>query len=273
MDMSRASTCTYPLRDRDLDYTLGLVADAGFKKVDLWGRPPHFSILPDEVKPKDIERTAEKHGVRIANLGTYCGREFLDRERLTRNKAMGDLTRTVDLAVRFGTRSIRVSPGVGESAEIAEALIGPFSRAAVYAAQKGIFLGMENHGGSIAGDPELTLKLCEGVGSRLFGVLYEPCNLLHAGVDYKEAFELLKNYIVHVHIKDGRRVGDTFERCHLGEGEVDAKWVVEALEGIGYDGDYALEYEINDIEPIETGLRKWYEYFERLIRDVPTRTN
>ena len=84
------------------------------------------------------------------------------------------------------------------------------------------------------------------------------------GVDYQEAFEVFKDWIVHVHIKDGAWVGETFERRHLGEGDLDVRWVIDALEGIGYEGDYALEYEIGDIEPIETGLRKWYEYFEGL---------
>lgn len=264
MDMSRASTCTYPLREHDLDYALSVVAEAGFKKVDLWGRAPHFSANLEEVKPKDVEKTAEKHGVKIANLGTYCGREFLDRDRLIRSKGMADLTRTVDLAVRFGARSIRVLPGVGDSPEVAEALIGPFSRAAVYAAQKGIYMGMENHAGSIAGSPELATMLSAGVGSRYFGVLYEPCNLLNGKVDYKQAFEAFKDHIVHVHLKDGRWDGDKFQRCHPGEGDVDWRWVIDALDSIGYEGDFALEYEISDIEPIETGLKKWVEYFQSL---------
>lgn len=264
MDMNRATTCSYPLRERDLDYTFSVVADAGFRKIDLWGRAPHFSTKVTEVKPRDIEKLVAQYGVQVANLGTYCGREFLDKDRLVRNKAMAELTRTVDLAVRFGARSIRVMPGVGEKPEMVDGLKGPFARAAVYAAQKGIFMGMENHAGSIAGDPNLALELCKGVGSRHFGVLYEPCNLLHGKVDYKQAFETFKDYIVHVHIKDGRWDGDNFVRCHLGEGDVDVKWVVDAMESIGYTGDYALEYEICDIEPIETGLKKWYQYFESL---------
>lgn len=264
MDVSRLSTCTYPLRERDLDYTLGVIAQAGFKKVDLWGRAPHFSTSPREVKPRDIETTAAKHGVRIANLGSYPGRDFDDPDREVRHKAMTEMTRTIDLAARFGARSIRVMPGSTDAADVVSSLIRPFRQSAVYAASKGVYLGMENHAGSIAGNPALALELCAAVDSRHFGVLYEPCNLLHGGVDYREAFEVFKDWIVHVHIKDGKWVDGSFRRCHLGEGEVDVRWIIEALEGIGYEGDFALEYEICDIEPIETGLRKWYEYAEKL---------
>jgi len=264
MDMSRASTCTYPLRERDLDYALRIISEAGFRKADLWGRPPHFSTIPSRVKPSDIERTAARYGVQIANLGTYPGKDFANPDRTTRHRAVSEMTRTIDLASRFGARTIRVMPGVGEDAKTLDELASNFSQVALYGAAKGIYLGMENHAGSIAGKPDLALKLCEQVGSSYFGILYEPANLLHAQVDYKEAFELLKKWIVHVHIKDGKWVGDTFQPCHLGEGDIDVRWVIDALDSIGYEGDYALEYEIGDIEPVETGLRKWYEWFEEL---------
>ena len=44
MDLERISTCTYPMREEDIQYALKVVADAGFKKVDVWGRMPHFSL-------------------------------------------------------------------------------------------------------------------------------------------------------------------------------------------------------------------------------------
>jgi len=50
----------------------------------------------------------------------------------------------------------------------------------------------------------------------------------------------------------------------LGEGDVDAVWVIQALDSIGYEGDYALEYIMAEIEPIETGLPKWLQYFRSL---------
>ena len=264
MDMSRASACTYALREKDLDYTFQVISAAGFGKVDLWGKPPHFSTSPAHVQPSQIERTAAKYGLQIANLGTYPGRGFSDPDRPTRHRAVAEMTRTIDLASRFGARSIRVMPGQGEDAKVIEDIVPGYQQCALYAAGKGVYLGMENHAGSLAGHPELAVRLCERVGSSHFGILYEPCNLLHGRVDYKAAFEVMKGWIVHVHLKDGAWVGETFEPRHLGEGEVDVRWVIDALEGVGYGGDYALEYEISDIEPIETGLRKWYEWFEGL---------
>ena len=83
------------------------------------------------------------------------------------------------------------------------------------------------------------------------------------GVEYKPAFEVFKDHIVHVHIKDGDYNDDgKWERCVLGDGIIDYPWVWDQVEALGYTGDYALEYEVPQIEAPKTGYRKWYETWE-----------
>jgi len=120
---------------------------------------------------------------------------------------------------------------------------------------------MENHRGSIAGNPQVVAELCRNVNSPHFGVIYEPCNLLAIEVDYKQALDTLGDWVVHTHIKDGTWESGEYQRVHLGDGDVDFVWVVEQLEAAGYEGDYALEYEVGNIEPVETGMSKWYDRF------------
>ncbi len=264
MELERISTCTYPMRSEPAPVALQAMGKAGFKKVDLWGNVPHFSADPAKCDHAALEAAAKAASVRIANLGTYCGGDFASESAEVRAKALVEMKATIDLAVRFGARSIRVRPGTGEDPAIIPRIALLFQESAVYAAERGIYLGMENHGGSLAGNVEAAVRLCEAVGSRHFGVLYEPCNLAHARVDYKAAFEAFKPWIVHIHVKDGRWAGDRFQATHLGEGEIDYPWIVERLEGLGYQGDYALEYEICDIEPLATALPRWLAYFQKL---------
>jgi sugar phosphate isomerase/epimerase len=261
MELDRISTCTYPLRERPAAEAMRVMADCGFRKIDLWGGPPHFSADPAEVDPAALEAAAQTAGVRIANLGSYPGAAFASESDEERAAALAEMKATIDLAVRFGARSIRVRPGTGEDTAILDRIVPPFIESAAYAEQRGVYLGMENHGGSIAGLPDACVELCERVGSPHFGILYEPCNLLQAGVDYQGVFDRFALWIVHIHVKDGRATGDGFQRTPLGEGDIDYHWVVDAMEWIGYSGDYALEYEICDLEPIETGLPRWLDYF------------
>lgn len=264
MNLDRISACTYPLRERPAAEALNVLAQCGFKKADLWGRPPHFSADPAECDHDALEAAAAAAGIRLANLGSYPGADFASDSEAARARAMAEMKATIGLAVRFGARSIRVRPGTTDDPSLIGRLVPLFQESARYAEQRGICLGMENHHGSIAGLPDACVELCERVGSKHFGILYEPCNLLHAGVDYKAVFERFAPWIVHIHVKDGRFRGGHAERTHLGEGDIDVPWVVASLERIGYRGDYALEYEICDIEPLETGLPRWLAYFRRL---------
>ncbi len=259
MDTQRVSACSYPLQKQDLDYTFQVIAEAGFKKVDLLARMPHFSVTDPEYSLDALMALCEKYDLQIANIGSYCGREFSAESEAEREEAMVEMRKTLDAAGRLGSRSIRVSPGSGER-KVLDLVVPYFREAAAYAEQLGIYMGIENHGGEISGNPEVCREISEKVGSKYFGVLYEPCNLMAAGVDYKEAFAAFKDHITHVHIKDGRYNAEgKWERTMLGDGVIDVRWVVEQVEGIGYDRDYALEFEVGNIEPVETGYRKWYE--------------
>jgi sugar phosphate isomerase/epimerase len=264
MDISRASACTYDLRKKDVEYALHVIAGSGFKKVDLWGGMPHFSIDESEYSIDRLMEIANSYGLQIANIGTYCGRRFSSDSREEIQRELQDTKTTIDIANRLGARSIRVVPGSGER-EVLDKIVPYFREAAEYAELKGVYMGFENHGGGISGDPDACAELSEKVGSKYFGVLYEPCNLMHGGVDYKEALARFHQYVTHVHLKDGAQQEDgKFRSTMLGGGVIDAKWVVENLNKAGYTGDFALEYEVSHIEPVETGLRKWFDYYKSL---------
>ncbi|MCB0109221.1 MAG: sugar phosphate isomerase/epimerase, partial [Caldilineaceae bacterium] len=115
----------------------------------------------------------------------------------------------------------------------------------------------------LCGDPEACRTLCEAVDSPYFGVLYDPCNLMGAGTDYRAALDIMQDHITHVHFKDGMVDGNGFRRTMLGEGAIDFGWILERLDEIGYDGHIATEYELPDPPP-ETGLQIWYERYQAL---------
>jgi len=264
MDITRVSACTYAMRANNVDYALNIIAKAGFRKVDLWGGMPHFSINGSEYNIDFLIKATMKYDVTIANIGTYCGRRFSSSHEDEIESEIRDTYKTIDIAHRLGARSIRVVPGNGERSTVGR-IIPYFKICSEYAESKGVYMGFENHGGEISGNPEVCAELSEKVGSKFFGVLYEPCNLMHAGIDYKMAFSIFSKYITHVHIKDGAKKPDgSFSGTMLGDGEINVKWVVENLIKSGYKGDFALEYEVTEIEPVDTGLKKWFDFYENL---------
>ena len=259
MDTERVSACSYPLQKEGLDYTFKVLSEAGFKKVDLLAKMPHFSVSDPAFSMDELERVSDQYGIEVANIGSYCGRGFSSKSEEERTSAMDEMEKTLEAAKRLGSKSIRVLPGTGER-ELLDQIVPYFQRAAEQAEKLGVRMGIENHGGGISGNPEACKEISEKVDSKYFGVLYEPCNLMAVGVEYKSAFDKFRDHVVHVHFKDGRYdANDKWVRTMLGNGIIDIHWVFEQVEGTGYDRDYALEFEVGEIEPVETVYKKWYE--------------
>ncbi len=76
MNADRLSACTNPLREQPLEYTFRVIKEAGYDQVDLLARMPHFSVTDPDYDVVNLERCCEDHGIRVANLGSYCGRGF-----------------------------------------------------------------------------------------------------------------------------------------------------------------------------------------------------
>lgn len=79
-------------------------------------------------------------------------------------------------------------------------------------------------------------------------VNFDPANLVMcAGDDPVVAVEHLKDYIVHTHAKDGRKLGpDSFIELPLGTGDVDFDAYLKKLVSVGYDGYLTIEREVGD---------------------------
>jgi sugar phosphate isomerase/epimerase len=257
MELSRLSTCSIALHKRPLAETLDIIAAAGFRKVDLLARMPHFSLDSAECNPVELQAFVRGRGLQIANLGTYVGAGFASDDPAVQRKEWADMQRAIDLAAYFGAHSIRVRPG-DDSPSCLDRIVPWFQRSAEYAATYGVYMGFENHGGGLSGQPKLCAELSNKVGSRYFGVLYEPCNLMHAGVDYRYALHVMHEHVTHVHLKDGMFTLQGFQHTMLGQGQVDFHWILAQLKAMRYNGDLALEYELQEPSP-EAGLPQWYE--------------
>jgi len=293
IDMSRVSTCSIALNHLPAQKAFPIIAAAGHRKVDVHEKV-HFLIFEDLCDYRELKAIADRNGLLIANLATYLGGGlhgrnmmyafhdwqvphaqrftrigFSSADRADQRKEFEQMKHTIDVASFFGSRSIRVFPGNDDPATF-DRMVPWFKRSAEYGAEKNIYLAFENEGvdgEGISGTPELCAELSEKVGSPFFGVLYEPGNLMANGTDYRSALQTMKDHVVHCHFKDGKTVGDKYEMQHFGEGVIDFPWIVEQLDANGYEGEYALEFEMHD-PPAEIGLKKFHDDFVALFDKV-----
>ena len=105
----------------------------------------------------------------------------------------------------------------------------------------------------------------DGLSSTGVAVNMDPANfIMVTGDDPVQAVYTLKDYIVHTHAKDGRKLRDidpevlyglaesdmlndpSFIELPLGQGDVDFKKYLAALHEIGYQGYLTIEREVGD---------------------------
>ena len=101
----------------------------------------------------------------------------------------------------------------------------------------GIILAHENCSGWGGQSPEQALDIIEAIDSPALRFLLDTGNKPHQKGTVWEVYQKIKNYIVHVHIKDYQ--GEKF--VFPGEGEAQMSEVVKDLLASGYDGGFSIE--------------------------------
>ena len=235
----------------------------GLKGVQVYATGGEFS--PEVLTEKDIaEYNAflnEKGLVVSALCGDMGGHGFEieedNAERVEKTKAI------VDLAVKFGTKvttHIGVIPD-DENHPRFKTMLKALTACGEYAKSKGVTLAIETGPETAPTLYKFVSKTNGGVGVNL-----DPANfVMVTGQNPAEAVYLLKDYIVHTHLKDGKmlkktdpkiiydhfaeggiealNVADFFIETPIGEGDVNWSDYIKALNDIGFDGFLTIERE------------------------------
>ncbi|MBL7140813.1 MAG: sugar phosphate isomerase/epimerase [Planctomycetes bacterium] len=155
-----------------------------------------------------------------------------------RDKDIAHVKQWIDHAQVLGTPVIRIFSGgqiKGQSPEEAHRLVVEgIEECSAYAGQKGIYLGLENHGGMTA-TADGHLAIVRDVKSPWFGAWMDSGNF-HEGDPYAE-LEKIAPYSLHVQVKVVTREKGKEPQ------PMDFQRLRKILEGIGYRGWICLEYE------------------------------
>lgn len=216
---------------------------------------------------RDFPKMVRDHGLEISALVGDLGHGFGDAKK--NPKLIEDSKRILDLAKEWGTDIVTTHIGVipedprHPRYEVMQKACAALSS---YADSMGSHFAVETGPETAA-----TLKsFLDSLGSRGVAVNMDPANFVMVTADDPvAAVHTLKDYIVHTHAKDGRRlwardpelvygiVADkdvvtdpSFIELPLGEGDVDFPNYLKALKDIGFSGYLTIEREVGE-KPID----------------------
>lgn len=186
-----------------------------------------------------LRRHAFLRGVAIS--GTAVGNNFARPRGADLDREIADLKQWIDRAAVMGAPHIRVfagSPSQGmDAGEAKGSCIAALEECCEHAGAKGIFLGLENHGGIVSTADQL-LEIVKAVDSPWFGVNLDSGNF-HSDDPYGD-LERCAPYAVNVQIKS--EIGPSREQL----APADLPRLIGMLRKVNYQGYVALEYEAKE---------------------------
>jgi sugar phosphate isomerase/epimerase len=224
-------------RQMDMFQFIDYCADQGIPGAELTSYffPPD---LTDEYLLR-VRRHAFLRGVTVS--GTAVGNNFARPKGEELDREIADTKLWIDRAALLSAPHIRVfagSPPKGtDAAEAKRNCLAALEECCDYAGKKGIFLGLENHGGIVAGVDDM-LDIVRAVNHPWFGVNLDTGNF-HSDDPYGD-LERCAPYAVNVQVK--------IEMKPKGKGAepADLPRLIQMLRKVNYQGFVVLEYESKD---------------------------
>ncbi len=217
-------------------------------------------------KPWEIRQLLDGYG-----LKTVCHTFFADLifpNSAGRQAGVDGIRQGIEAAVIMGTDKVMIpTPGKeGVPRDLARRyIIRGLQEAFALARQAGVTLTLENFPGAnspfvISSDMLEAVREVPGLK-----LTFDNGNVLLGGEDPAASFERCAPHVLHVHFKDWERVargqgmegldGRRHQAALIGEGAVDQKACLIAMQQAGYAGYINIEYEGNKYAPAEATRR------------------
>ena len=185
-------------------------------------------------------------GIVISDLGTSVSFQGYDAQKKTR------VEQNMDLAAAVGAKAVRVILGSCKKrvtdnppADDCDGIVRALQELCDYGETCGVEVWTETHGSfSTCADMK---RIVDAVNRPNLRVIWDIIHSVEFGESVQDSVSLLGDRFAHIHVKDGFRPDDptwlVYTLSALGAGTVDTAGAVRALEAVGFDGIWSLEWE------------------------------
>jgi sugar phosphate isomerase/epimerase len=190
-----------------------------------------------------IRDAARAEGLSVCAVAPPFFKSDLGDGAATRAHLEG-LKRCAEIAGKLGAKIVRGFGFWRAGEEIPYARIADEIRWAIPILEAAdLTLALENDPSVFTPDGKTLAALTDAVSHPRVGALWDPGNVVFGSGErpFPDGYAALRGKIVHMHLKDARRVGGKPEAVAFGAGEVDYEGQFRALRADGYAGWMSVE--------------------------------
>lgn len=200
---------------------------------------------PFEMKESDIlaiKKIADEHNLNVAAISAPLFKcSISDKQAVQAN--IDEFSRLASYSKILGNQFIRGFDFWNEGASLQDR-VSAYASIIKICEQYGITCVIEYDPSVHSSTAAKTKELIEAINSPYIKALYDPGNGLWADendIPYPNDYELLKQHIAHIHIKDADLVNGKIDAVKVGTGKVDYKGLIKRLLDEHYSGCVMLE--------------------------------
>lgn len=238
---------------QELDVQIEAVSRLCIQYIEMRGVDGNNLIYHPDAKVKEIKQKLEDAGIKLSALGSPLGKIGIEDPF---EPHFEEFKRACEIAHRMDTKNIRMFSFYipeGKEKEYKGKVFDRLGRFADYAGRNDIVLLHENEKGIYGAKAPECLEIMKKLGSDHFRAIFDFANFVQCGQDTLEAYDLLKDYVDYIHVKDARKENGTVVPVGYGDGNVEA--ILKKLFASGFDGFLSLEPHLFDFKGFE-GLER-----------------
>ncbi|MGN0143103.1 MAG: sugar phosphate isomerase/epimerase family protein [Roseburia sp.] len=208
--------------------------------VEMRGVDGDNLIFHTDEKVREIKKYLEANGIRLSALGSPLGKIGINDPF---EPHFESFKRAIEIAHRMECNRIRMFsfylPENGNPSEYEGVVFERLGKFLDYASENDAILLHENEKGIYGEKAVECKKLMDTFYGEHFKAIFDFANFVQAEEDTLKAYELLKEYISYIHVKDALMVNGSVVPAGFGDGHV--KEILADLFASGFDGFLSLE--------------------------------
>lgn len=227
--------------DKDLKTQMDVLDQHGIKHIEMRGVNGKNLTQYTLEEVKEIKRQLDARGFKVSAIGSPIGKilitdEFKPHLELFRH--------TIEIARILETKYIRMFsffiPKGDDPAVYRDEVMRRWKEFIKAAEGTGLILLHENEKEIYGDTAERCLDLIDTMACGYLKAVFDPANFIQCDVEtYPHAYELLKDHVAYMHIKDALYSNHSVVPAGYGDGRV--KEIISSLDKKGFEGFLSIE--------------------------------